>query len=86
MEGDIDGDGAAREIEASIKEQVLDEVYGILSNLPGDLVDESFVDTLKVDVYGCDELVVDYLRDVPGEYYHAYGQKEADSREIEYIF
>ena len=86
MEGDIDGDGAAREIEASIKEQVLDEVYGILSKLPKDLFDVSFGDDLEVNVSGIDDLVEDYLRGQPDDYYEEYRDWKADNLEIEYIF
>ena len=85
-EGDIDGDSAAREIEAFIKEQVLDKVYGILSKLPEDLFEVSLGDDLEVNVSGIDDLVEDYLMGEPDDYYEEYGDWESDNLEIEYIF
>ena len=85
-EGDIDGDSAAREIEAFIKEQVLDKVYGILSKLPEDLFEVSLGDDLEVNVSGIDDLVEDYLMGEPDDYYEEYRDWESDNLEIEYIF
>ena len=50
------------------------------------LFDVSLGDDLEVNVSGIDDLVEDYLRGEPDDYYEEYRDWKADNLEIEYIF
>ena len=82
----IDVDSAALEISAIVKDQVKDDIRVRLSKLSGDMVDDSFVDNLDVDVSGSYNLLEVYLRDEPEDYYEEHRDLEADNWEIECIF
>lgn len=80
-----DRDSSVCEITDIVTSGVKDKVRKILANLPKDLIDDSFVDNLEVDVSRSKGFEDDYLSDMP-DLYQEYRDQEADSREIEHIF
>ena len=80
-----DRDSSVCEITDIVTSGVKDKVRKILANLSKDLIDDSFVDNLEVDVSRSKCFEDDYLSDMP-DLYQEYRDQKADSRELEHIF
>lgn len=84
----INADAAIDEVDCIVEEQVLNEVYEWLAELPEDIIiDKKFMNYLSVSVSDSSKLVEAYLQDDYADYlYEEYREREIDNPEIEYIF